>query len=274
MELLKQQFPVHGFDRAELDICDSSAVEAALAAATADVVMNCAAYTRVDRAEDEAELAYKVNGIGPGVLARLCAERDALMVHVSTDYVFDGTASLPYEVDADTNPLGVYGQSKRQGEIAVAEAAPRHLIVRTAWVYGVGGQNFVRTILRLAQERPELRIVEDQIGTPTWSATLAAVLLQLVEQQAPTGTYHVTNSGVTSWYDFAVAIVEEARTLGWELACERVVPIPSAAYPTRAVRPQYSVLSRRKTEALLGYNLPHWRSDLRQMLLKLRKVNL
>jgi dTDP-4-dehydrorhamnose reductase len=258
------------FSKEALDVADEAAVVSVFERVRPQVVINCAAYTRVDRAESEPTEAHRANARGPEVLARACAAVDALLVHVSTDYVFDGTAGTPYTEETPTHPLGVYGKSKLLGELAVVRYAPRHLIVRTAWVHGVGGGNFVRTMLRLATEREELRVVDDQVGAPTWTRDLVAGMLALVTASAPSGFYHVTNSGVASWYDFAVAIVEEASRLGWPIATRRVVPIATVDYPTPAVRPAYSVLSRRKSEGVLGRPFPHWRVGLRGMLTQLR----
>lgn len=256
--------------RGELDIADQNSLQQVLDRHHPQVIFNCAAYTRVDRAESESLEAHRVNVDGPAVLAEACAIRDILLVHVSTDYVFDGLACRPYREDDPTHPLSIYGKSKLLGEQAIEQKLERRIVARTAWVYGALGNNFVRTMLRLAGEREELRVVDDQIGSPTWTGDLAEALLGLVEHRAAPGTYHITNSGVASWYDFAVAIVEEARSLGWLLAVERVVPIGTEEYPTAAVRPAYSVLSRRKTEAILGRSLPHWRTSLRRMLVQLQ----
>jgi dTDP-4-dehydrorhamnose reductase len=200
---------------------------------------------------------------------------EAGIIHISTDYVFDGSQSQPYRETDPTQPLGAYGLSKQKGEAAVQAACPNHMIVRTAWVYGVQGKgNFVKTMLRLGKEREELRVVADQIGSPTWAKDLAGAIAQYATKLTPetAGIYHYTNSGVCSWYDFAVAIFEEARLLGFPLKIERVVPITTADYPTPARRPAFSVLSLQKTNALLGTIPPHWRDSLRAMLKELQQV--
>lgn len=244
-----------------------------------DVVVNAAAYTAVDRAENEPDRAIAINGVAPRVMAEVAQTIGASMVHVSTDYVFDGRKNTPYLEEDPTHPLSVYGQSKLMGEQGVQQACDRHLILRTAWVHGVGGKgNFVKTMLRLGADREELRVVVDQVGTPTWTGDLAQAISQLVVQLAPganpssiAGIYHYTNSGAISWYDFAVAIFEEAASLGFPLKIQRVFPIPSSEYPTLAARPAYSVLSGSKLSALLGHPAPHWRQSLRHMLKQLSK---
>jgi dTDP-4-dehydrorhamnose reductase len=208
-------------------------------------------------------------------LAEAAQQLGAKLIHVSTDYVFNGTAGRPYRETDPTEPLGVYGQSKRAGEEAIAATGAEAAIVRTAWVYGAGKTpNFVKTMLRLAADRPELRVVADQMGTPTWTGDLAATLAEVVTHLGPetAGIYHYTNSGAASWYDFAVAIFEEARAIDWPgLAIERVVPIATADYPTPARRPAYSVLWGGRMAELLGRTAPHWRSSLRQMLIEYKK---
>ncbi len=270
---LQQTLASHGevisAGRDRVDLSQLDAVQQFLSSVNPQFIVNAAAYTAVDRAESEPELANLINGVAPGVLAKAAAQSGAGFIHISTDYVFDGNKSSPY-LDTDaTNPLAVYGQSKLVGENAVREACDRYMIVRTAWVYGVGGKgNFVKTMLRLGAEREELRVVTDQIGAPTWSWDLAGAIAQMVNKLSPetTGIYHYTNSGACSWYDFAVAIFEEAYLLGYPLKIQRVVPITTPEYPTPARRPAYSVLSLKKTTELLGDCPPHWRKGLRQML--------
>lgn len=260
--------------RDRLDFSQLAAVEHLLEAVQPDLIVNSAAYTAVDKAESEPDAANLVNGKTPGILARAAQQRGAGIIHISTDYVFDGSQSSPYlETDA-TCPLGVYGASKLLGEEMVRTACDRHMIIRTAWVYGVQGKgNFVKTMLRLGADREELRVVADQVGAPTWAYDLAAAIAQIAPQLTPeiAGTYHYTNSGVTSWYDFAVAIFEEAATLGFPLKIQRVIPITTADYPTPARRPAYSVLSLQKTAALLGAHPPQWRQSLRKMLVELQQ---
>lgn len=258
-----------GIGRERVDLTQPEAICQVVAAVKPDVVINSAAYTAVDKAESEAELAMQVNAIAPGILAEECQKLGIPLIHVSTDYVFDGTQGYPYQDTDKTNPLNVYGKSKLAGEEAIRNQCENHAIVRTAWVYGVGGSgNFVKTMLRLGSQREEIRVVADQIGSPTWTGDLANAIVGLL-QQTPPGTYHYTNSGVASWYDFAVAIFEEAKQLGWDLKVQRVVPITTPEYPTPAKRPAYSVLSCGKISAVLGAYPPHWRQGLRKMLQEL-----
>ena len=260
--------------RDTVDLSQPESVRQVMESVQPQVVVNAAAYTAVDKAESEPELALQVNGNSPGILAEATAAIGAGLIHISTDYVFDGSQSSPYRETDPTNPLGSYGRSKLAGEEAIRAANPLHLIVRTAWVYGVQGQgNFVKTMLRVGADREELRVVCDQIGAPTWSKDLAGAIAQMVPQLTPetAGTYHYTNSGVTSWYDFAVAIFEEGAAIGFPLKVQKVTPITTADYPTPAQRPAFSVLSLQKTTALLGNPPPQWRHSLRQMLAELKQ---
>lgn len=245
-----------------LDITDRSAVEALVDALRPDVLLNAAAYTAVDKAESEEAAAHAVNAAAVGILAEAARGVGARFVHVSTDFVFDGTAGVPYAPDATTNPLSAYGRTKRAGEIAAGDDA---LIVRTAWVYAPTGGNFVRTMLRLMKERPEVRVVADQIGTPTYAPDLAAALWTMAGKDVR-GIHHYTDSGAASWYDFAVAIQEEALAAGVLKKVVPVLPIATADYPTPAKRPFYSVLEKSSTNALLGTPAPHWRVNLRHMI--------
>ena len=256
-------------DRTRVDLSQPESIRQAMAQIQPDLVVNAAAYTAVDKAENEPELAHAVNGIAPGIFAEECAKLRATLIHFSTDYVFDGSRGSAYLETDITNPLGTYGKSKLAGEEAIRNAVNRHIIIRTAWVYGNGGKgNFVKTMLRLGKEREEIRVVADQIGSPTWTGDLAAAVSQIIPQIKPEifGTYQYTNSGVCSWYDFAIAIFEEAEKLGFPLKVQRVIPITTAEYPTPAKRPAFSVLSTVKISALLGTYPPHWRQGLRQML--------
>ncbi len=264
---------VVSWGREALDLSQTDVIAPAIAQLQPNIIINAAAYTAVDRAETESDLAIAINATAPQKMAEVAAELGAFFIHVSTDYVFDGTQSQPYVETALTNPLNVYGRSKLAGEEAIRATWEQHLILRTAWVYGTQGKsNFVKTMLRLGAERPEVRVVADQIGAPTWAGQIAQAIAQLVPQlnSAIAGTYHYTNSGVASWYDFAIAIFEEAQQLGWQLQVERVVPITTADYPTPAQRPAYSVLSCGKISSVLGTSAPHWRQGLRQMLRQLR----
>lgn len=250
--------------RNDLDIGDEAAVMALVAAQAPDLIVNAAAYTAVDRAEGEAALARRINGDAPGYLARAATAARARFVHVSTDFVFDGTASSPIAPDTLVAPLGVYGASKAAGEAAVL-AEPGTLVVRTAWVYGAGGKNFVATMLRLARAGNPVRVVADQIGTPTHAAGLARAIWALAAAGA-TGVHHWTDAGVASWYDLAQAAIDEAAAIGVLTRPPPVVPIATADFPTPAARPAYSVLDKTATWALLGAPARHWRDELRDML--------
>lgn len=231
------------------------------------VVINAAAYTAVDKAEDDIKAAFRANAEAPGVLARACADRGIPFVHYSTDYVFDGQGTRPYREDDATSPLGVYGASKLAGEEAVREAGGRHVILRTAWVYGQYGHNFLRTMLRVGTDRDELRVVADQSGTPTPASLIADVTVELLRQQTEvSGTFHLTPRGETSWHGFAEAIFDEAVARGLLTRAPRVLAITTADYPTRAKRPSYSRLDVGKLEQQLGRPLPDWRTGLQQVL--------
>lgn len=230
-------------------------------------IVNAAAYTAVDKAEDDADAAFRANAEAPDVLARACAARGIPFVHYSTDYVFDGRGTQPYREDDPTAPLGVYGASKLAGEDAIRSAGGRHLILRTAWVYGNHGHNFMKTMLRLGADRDEVRVVADQVGTPTPAALIADVTAELLRKQdAPSGTFHLTPRGETSWHGFAEAIFEEAAARGLIARAPKALPIATSDYPTRARRPGYSRLDIGKLEGVLGHSLPEWRAGLRQVL--------
>lgn len=258
--LLRPHGDVVATDRATLDLADADAIVAAVRAARPQLVVNAGAYTAVDLAERERDRAFAVNARAPQVLAEEAKRAGAVLVHYSTDYVFDGAASSPYAEDAPTGPLNVYGASKLEGERAVAATGAHALVLRTSWVYGTHGKNFLLTILRLAAERDELRIVADQAGTPNWSRTLAAATAALVARGLPdlaerAGLYHLSSTGATTWHGFAAAIVGKA-------ARPRVVPITTAEYPTPARRPAYGVLATDRFRTAFGFALPPWRDVL------------
>jgi dTDP-4-dehydrorhamnose reductase len=235
------------------------------------LVVNAAAYTAVDRAEDETEAAFRANAEAPGILAEACARHGTPFVHFSTDYVFDGTGTRPYREGDPTAPLGVYGESKLAGEKAVRAADGRHLIFRTAWVYGVRGQNFLRTMLRLAAERDELRVVGDQVGTPTPAYFIADITAAAVTHSRPlSGTFHLTTAGQTSWHGFAEAIMSGAVTRGLLHRRPEVKSISTADYPTRAKRPSYSCLDTGALSGALGQPFPHWSAGLEKVLDELK----
>lgn len=256
---------VRGLTRADLDISNAQAVARLIGDARPDIVINAAAYTAVDRAESEADLAQAINADAVGNLAAAASAGGARFAHVSTDFVFDGRGSRPYAPDDATAPLGIYGQTKLAGETAAGGEA---LIVRTAWVYAAKGKNFVHTMLRLMREREEVRVVQDQIGTPTNAPGLARAICELATDGAQ-GIFHYTDSGVASWYDFAVAIQEEALALGLLDRAVPVIPVPTSEFPTPAQRPGFSVLDKEATWRRLGWRAPHWRVALRTTLKEL-----
>ena len=257
--------------RPTIDLAQPDSLRQLVKEIKAQVIINAAAYTAVDKAESEPELATAINATAPGILGEAAQQLEAFLIHISTDYVFNGHQSHPYQEKDTTNPLNVYGKTKLAGEQAVRHSCDRHLIIRTAWVYGSGGNNFVKTMLRLGAEREEVRVVADQIGSPTWARDLAIALALVIPHLSPeiAGTYHYTNSGVASWYDFAIAIFEEAQHLGFPLKVQRVSALATADYPTAAQRPAYSVLACEKISKVLGTSRPYWRFSLRQMLAEL-----
>lgn len=233
-------------------------------------VVNCAAYTQVDQAEAEPELAVRINRDAVGQLAQVLESYGGRLLHLSTDYVFDGHHCQPYREGHPANPLSVYGRSKWEGEELARSCHPQAIIVRTAWLYGAEGQNFVKTILRLACEREQLRVVDDQVGTPTCTATLSQALADLLDRESP-GTFHYTDEGVASWYDLAVATVEEGRRLGFPITARRIEPVPTETFPRPAPRPAFSLLSKAKIRPLLGFSIPHWRESLTTVLRNLNR---
>ena len=250
----------------DLDIADAQAVREYVRLHSPDVIINAAAHTAVDRAESEPELAKRINSDGPRHLAAAARDTRARLIHISTDFVFDGVASTPYRPDAPTNPLGVYGATKLAGERAVLEELPEHsVVVRTAWVYAAQGSNFVRTMLRLMKANGAVRVVADQVGTPTSARSLAEALWQIVGMPEIGGVHHWTDAGVASWYDFAVAIAEEGARLGLVGDGVLVTPIATRDYPTPARRPSYSVLDK-TTLISRGITQVHWRKRLREVL--------
>ncbi|MCC7217855.1 MAG: dTDP-4-dehydrorhamnose reductase [Burkholderiales bacterium] len=254
--LLRAHGDVRATDRATLDLADPDAIVAAMRAARPQLVVNAGAYTAVDLAERERDLAFAVNARAPQVLAEEAKRAGALLIHYSTDYVFDGAATAPYAEGAPTGPLNAYGASKLEGEQAIAATGAHALVLRTSWVYGTRGKNFLLTILRLAAERDELTIVADQTGTPNWSRTLAQATSALVARGLPdlverAGLYHLSSTGATTWHGFATAIVGGGGR-------PRVVPIATADYPTPARRPAYGVLATDRFRAAFGFALPPW----------------
>ena len=267
--------------RAELDLADADKLRSGLRELSPDVIVNAAAYTAVDKAESEPELAMAVNAEAPGVLAEEAKRCGALLVHYSTEYVFDGGASQPYREDDPTGPLNVYGRSKLAGEEAIRASGADYLILRTSWVYGLRGRNFLRTMIRLAKEREELRVVDDQVGAPTWSRAIAEVTTVLLAQISlpgrdgvaaglrrcddVVGTYHLTAGGRTSWHGFTAAILEDGESL-IDGQPPRLLPIASSDYSTAAQRPANSVLSNEKLQNVFGIHQLDWREALRLCL--------
>jgi len=264
-------------ERAQLDLGDPASIRAGVREARPDVIVNCAAYTAVDRAETDREAAHAVNAVGPGVLAEEARACGALLVHFSTDYVYDGSKREPYRETDAVGPLSVYGETKLEGERAVADSGVKHLVLRTSWVYGPRGRNFLFTMVRLGRERPELRIVNDQRGAPTSSRALALLVREMLErgcagslaragvEQAASlgGIYNATAAGETTWYGFAQAIFDEMlRQRRLDFAPPRLVPIATREYPTPARRPANSVLSNDKLRGAFGVAIPDWRRGL------------
>lgn len=261
------EFEVHGVDREQLDVSDTRAVNQYVSDYRPNVIINAAAYTAVDKAESESELAELGNVVAPHNLAVAAKHINARLIHISTDFVFDGRSSRPYAVNDLTAPLGVYGRTKLAGERAVKEVlGDRALTIRTAWVYDATGKNFLRTMLRLMHERGAVKVVADQIGTPTSSHSLADFLWRCALQSQLSGVYHWTDAGVASWYDFAVAIAEEAVAVGLLKQLPVITPIATHEYPTPAQRPAFSVLDKSATYAALNAVPVHWRVRLREVM--------
>jgi dTDP-4-dehydrorhamnose reductase len=258
---------VVGLTRAQLDIGDGQAVMNVVQAERPDLIISAGAYTAVDKAESEPQVAERANATGPRNLALAARDSGARLLHISTDFVFDGLASRPYRTDAVTNPQSTYGRTKRGGEEAVLQVLPdRSVVLRTAWVYAADGSNFVRTMLRLMGSKGHVRVVADQVGTPTAATSLAEVIWALAARPDVSGIHHWTDLGVASWYDFAVAIAEESAAIGLLPAGVRVDPIATEEYPTPARRPAYSVLDKRSLSAVLPISAAHWRVKLRAVL--------
>lgn len=265
------RFALTALDRDACDLSDAKAIAAAIAQARPKVIVNAAAWTAVDRAEAEADACLQINAAAPAAMAASAKAHDALLVHYSTDYVFDGTKRTPYLETDPTAPLGVYGRSKREGELAIGSSGCAHVILRTSWVYGMTGHNFLRTMLRLGAQRDELAIVDDQVGSPTWSRTIAQVTSDLLARHAGdqaswdaiSGLYHATATGSTSWFGFAGAIFDLAP--GQERR-PKLRPIPTAEYPMPAPRPAWSVLDCSRVQRTFGIALPDWTDGLRDCL--------
>jgi dTDP-4-dehydrorhamnose reductase len=252
-----------------LDITNPHSIDLVLDHYQPDIIINGAAYTAVDKAEGEPDLADKINHLAVEYLANAAKKRSIKLIQISTDFIFDGTQALPYAVDAKANPLSVYGETKWCGEEAVRQVLSNYLIIRTSWLYSVHGHNFVKTMLKLMATKESLNVIYDQIGTPTWASTLAQTIWTAIEQNA-TGTLHCSDQGVASWYDFAVAIQSEALTLGLLEKTTPIRPIRTESYPTPAKRPAFSLMDKALTESTLGIALPHWQTSLKNMLIQYR----
>ena len=267
IQLLEKDFTQHTFYNTDvtalsegqhsLDITDAEAIGRFVQENHIDGIINCAAYTAVDKAEDNEELCTKLNAEAPAFLAQAIGERNGWMIQISTDYVFDGTNHTPYNEDEDTCPNSVYGRTKLVGEFNVQKLCQQSMIIRTAWLYSTFGNNFVKTMLRLGNEKSELGVIFDQIGTPTYARDLAVAIMTAVEKGIVPGIYHFTNEGVTSWYDFTKAI----HRIAGITEC-KVRPLHTSEYPTPAARPHYSVLDKTKIKQTFGIDIPQWEESL------------
>lgn len=261
-ELAKRGIEGVGTDVDNMDVTDAAACERVIKEVGPDAVMHCAAYTAVDAAEDNVELCRKINGEGTRNIAAVCRELDIPMMYISTDYVFDGQGERPWEPDDERHPLNVYGQTKYEGELAVEELLEKYFIVRIAWVFGVNGKNFIKTMLRLGKERGKVSVVNDQIGSPTYTYDLARLLVDMI-QTDKYGRYHATNEGLCSWYEFACEIFRQA---GKQV---KVIPVSSEEYPAKAKRPHNSRMNKDKLEANGFHRLPPWQDALRRYLIQM-----
>ena len=275
MQLLAKENPQHkyfltdviipeGLDATVLDITKQEAVESYVQTHQIDCIVNCAAFTAVDKAESAEELCNLLNNIAPGYLAQAVGKRGGSMIQVSTDYVFDGTNHTPYTEDQPTCPNSVYGRTKLAGEESVKAGCPNSMIIRTAWLYSIYGNNFVKTMIRLGKEKPELGVIFDQVGTPTYARDLAVAIMTAINKGIVPGTYHFSNEGVISWYDFTKAI----HRIAGITTC-KVRPLHTCEYPTPAARPHYSVLDKTKIKQTYGIEVPYWEDSLAECIAKL-----
>ena len=262
-ELNKRNIECLGIDKAELDITDSNAVYEYISKLKPECVIHCAAYTAVDKAEDEEEICSKVNVYGTENIAKACKKVNAKMIYISTDYVFDGQGDAPFEIDGNIKPLSVYGKTKYEGELKVKEILDKYFIVRISWVFGLNGNNFIKTMLRLGKEKESLNVVCDQIGSPTYTFDLAPLLCDMAVSEKY-GIYHATNEGFCAWSEFAEEIMKKAN-----LNC-KINPIPTSEYPTKAVRPFNSRLSKKSLVDGVFNLLPSWEDALDRFLIELR----
>ncbi len=263
-ECEKRGIEAVGVDVEEMDITDAQAVDRVITEAKVDAVIHCAAYTAVDAAEDNVDICRKVNAEGTENIAKVCKKLDIKMIYISTDYVFDGEGERPWQPDDERNPLNVYGQTKYEGELAVEQNLEKYFIVRIAWVFGVNGKNFIKTMLRLGEERGAVSVVNDQIGSPTYTYDLAVLLVDMVQTEKY-GRYHATNEGLCSWYEFACEIFRQA---GMDQV--KVTPVDSTAFPAKAKRPHNSRMSKDKLEENGFHRLPTWQDALGRYLKEIR----
>jgi dTDP-4-dehydrorhamnose reductase len=287
--LLPELGDVVAFDLEDLDLLNPEEIRRSIRYGRPNLIVNGAAYTAVDQAEKDRAAALAINADAPAVIAEEAKKIDAALVHFSTDYVYDGSKSVPYEEDDPPNPLSYYGKTKLAGDLAIQNSGVPHLIIRTAWVYGTRGKNFLLTILRLATQREKIRIVKDQTGAPTWSREIASATTRIIKQvcggESPIaslsslgGIYHLTSAGATNWSEFAQAILDlagqasacapwfTAATEGRPIIARRIIPIPTAEYPTAASRPAYSVLSNSRCRRTFGFALPEWKAQLQSVM--------
>ena len=264
MQLLEKENPQHTYfntDVGELDITSEEAIEKYVEENNIDGIVNCAAYTAVDKAEDNQELCHLLNAVAPGYLAAAIEKRGGWMIQISTDYVFDGTNHIPYTENDSVCPNSTYGRTKLEGEQTVVANCTKTMIIRTAWLYSTFGNNFVKTMIRLGKEKPELGVIFDQIGTPTYARDLAVAIFAAINQGVKSGIYHFSNEGVISWFDFTKAI----HRIAGVTTC-RVRPLHTAEYPTPANRPHYSVLDKTKIKETYGIEIPYWEESLKECI--------
>ena len=269
IQLIERDYSHHQFfntDVAELDICDQQAVDQFVAGHAIDGIINCAAYTAVDKAESDKEMCTTLNTVAPAYLANAIQQRGGWMIHISTDYVFNGKTHIPYVEDNTPSPDSVYGSTKLASELGVTKFCQRAMVIRTAWLYSTFGNNFVKTMIRLGKERDEIGVIADQIGTPTYARDLALTILCIVEKGIEPGVYHYTNEGVASWYDFTKAIHRIYGISG----CQ-VKPLHTYEYPTAAQRPPYSILDKTKIKRVFGITIPYWEESLRDCIQKIKE---
>lgn len=262
-----QEFNFIYKNSSDLDITNLNEVELIFKEHSIDYCINCAAYTAVDKAESESKAATKVNELGPKNLAQVCAKNSSVLIHVSTDFVFDGTKPIAYNEADNVNPKSVYGLTKLNGELEVKKYLTEHYIIRTSWLYSEHGNNFMKTMIKLSNNRKDISVVSDQIGTPTYAKDLASAIVQIMKINGNFGTYHYSNEGVASWYDFANAIFDETKSK------IELKPIPTIAYPTPAKRPCFSVLDKTKIKQNFDIEIPHWRTSLKRAITNLNSIS-